>query len=190
MVAYIILVLVLILFAFFFAAMEVAFVSANKLRIELDKKQDRVFSQIIELFIEKPAQYYATIAIGNLAVVVTLAMALTGDGPWQQLPLNAVAIVAVQAAAACLLYLLAGEILPKLLAFQESGSLLKIISLPASVFYYMFYLVSKIVYHTSRFSANRLTDRKTTENEAVYWGSVDWDSLANEQHGCRGIQDI
>ena len=181
MVAYIILVLVLILFAFFFAAMEVAFVSANKLRIELDKKQDRVFSQIIELFIEKPAQYYATIAIGNLAVVVTLAMALTGDGPWQQLPLNAVAIVAVQAAAACLLYLLAGEILPKLLAFQESGSLLKIISLPASVFYYMFYLVSKIVYHTSRFIANRLTDRKTTENDAVYWGSVDWDSLANEQ---------
>ena len=39
MAAYIILVLVLLLFAFFFAAMEVAFVSANKLRIELDKNR-------------------------------------------------------------------------------------------------------------------------------------------------------
>ena len=176
-----ILILVLVLFAFFFAAMEVAFVSANKLRIELDKKRDRYFSQIIELFIEKPAQYYATMAIGNMAVVVTLAMVLTGDGPWRTLPLNAVAIVAIEAGAACLLYLLAGEILPKLLAFKESGSLLKIISLPASVFYYMFYLVSKIVYHTSRFITNRLASKKVTENDAVYWGLVDWDSLANEQ---------
>ena len=179
--AHYILILVLVLFAFFFAAMEVAFVSANKLRIELDKKRDRYFSQIIELFIEKPAQYYATMAIGNMAVVVTLAMVLTGDGPWRSLPLNAVAIVAIEAGAACLLYLLAGEILPKLLAFKESGSLLKIISLPASVFYYMFYLVSKIVYHTSRFITNRLASKKVTENDAVYWGLVDWDSLANEQ---------
>ena len=181
MAAYIILVLVLLLFAFFFAAMEVAFVSANKLRIELDKKQDRVFSQIIDVFIEKPAQYYATMAIGNLTVVVTLAMVLTGDGPWRQLPLSVVAILAVQACVAFLLYLLAGEILPKLLAFQESGSLLKIISLPAAVFYYMFYLVSKIVYHTSRFFANRFTKTKVKENDAVYWGAVDWDSLADEQ---------
>ena len=90
MVTYIILVLVLLLFAFFFAAMEVAFVSANKLRIELDKKQDRVFSQIIEVFVEKPAQYYATMAIGNLTVVVLLAMVLSSDGPWHSLPLNAV----------------------------------------------------------------------------------------------------
>ena len=181
MAAYIILVLVLLLFAFFFAAMEVAFVSANKLRIELDKKQDRVFSQIIDLFIEKPAQYYATMAIGNLAVVVILAMVLAGDGPWQSLPLNAAAILAVQVCAACLLYLLAGEILPKLLAFQESGILLKIISFPAAVFYYMFYLVSKIVYHTSRFVANRLGNKKITANDAAYWGAVDWDSLADEQ---------
>ncbi len=181
MAAYIILVLVLLLFAFFFAAMEVAFVSANKLRIELDKKQDRVFSQIIDVFIEKPAQYYATMAIGNLTVVVTLAMVLTGDGPWRQLPVSVAAILAVQACAAFLLYLLAGEILPKLLAFQESGSLLKIISLPAAVFYYMFYLVSKIVYHTSRFFANRFTKTKVKENDAVYWGAVDWDSLADEQ---------
>ena len=45
-----ILLIVLALFALFFSAMEVAFVSANRLRIELDKKQDRVFSQIIELY--------------------------------------------------------------------------------------------------------------------------------------------
>ena len=53
-----ILILVLLLFAFFFAMMEVAFVSANKLRIELDKKQNSHFSQMIEMYIEKPAQYW------------------------------------------------------------------------------------------------------------------------------------
>ena len=71
-----ILILVLLLFAFFFAMMEVAFVSANKLRIELDKKQNSHFSQMIEMYIDKPAQYYSTMAIGNLLVVVSLAMVL------------------------------------------------------------------------------------------------------------------
>ena len=131
-----ILILVLLLFAFFFAMMEVAFVSANKLRIELDKKQNSHFSQMIEMYIDKPAQYYSTMAIGNLLVVVSLAMVVAGDGDlWRMLPLNALVIVAIQMAAACLLYLLADEILPKMLTFHESSNMLKIISIPVSLFY-------------------------------------------------------
>ena len=174
--------MVLLLFAFFFAVMEVAFVSANKLRIELDKKQNSHFSQMIEMYIDKPAQYYSTMAIGNLLVVVSLAMVVAGKNDvWQMLPLNALAIVAIQMAVACLLYLLAGEILPKMLTFHESGNLLKIISVPVALFYYMFYFLSKITYHISRFVSNRLTDKKISSDDAVYWGEVDWDSLADEK---------
>lgn len=176
-----ILILVLLLFAFFFAVMEVAFVSANKLRIELDKKQNSHFSQMIEMYIEKPAQYYSTMAIGNLLVVVSLAIVVAGQNDvWQMLPLNAFVIIAVQMAVACLLYLLADEILPKMLTFHESGNLLKVISVPVALFYYMFYFLSKITYHISRFVSNRLTSKKINGDDAVYWGAVNWDLLADD----------
>lgn len=175
-------ILVLLLFAFFFAAMEVAFVSANKLRIELDKKQDRHFSQLIELFVEKPEQYYATMAIGNLIVIVLLAMLMADCGAlWQSLPLNVGAILAIQIGLACVLYLLADEILPKMLAQNESGNQLKILSLPVAVFYYLFFLPSKIIYYVSRFFANLFSTNKIQSNDATYWGAVDWESLLNEQ---------
>jgi len=59
--------------------------------------------------------------------------------------------------------------------------MLKIISIPVSLFYYMFYFLSRITYHISRFVSNRLTSKKISSDDAVYWGAVDWDSLADEK---------
>ncbi len=180
MLVHYILLVVLLLFALFFAAMEVAFVSANDLRIELDKKQDRHFSQVVDLYMNNPAQYYSTMVIGNLAVMVSLA-ALMSDCNFAWLPFsgNFWILVAVQVVGASVLYLLAGEVLPKLVFNRESINMLKSISLPVSVFYYLFYLLSRLVYHVSRFMANIFSHVKTTENNELYWGAVDWDGLSD-----------
>ncbi len=182
MLVHYILLIVLLLFALFFAAMEVAFVSANDLRIELDKKQDRHFSQVVELFMDNPAQYYSTMVIGNLTVMVSLAALLSDcDFAWLPFAGNFWLLVAVQVVGASALYLIAGEILPKLIFNRESNNMLKSISLPVSVFYYLFYLLSRLVYHVSRFWANIFSRIKTTENNELYWGAVDWDGLSDEQ---------
>lgn len=182
MLVHYILLIVLLLSALFFAAMEVAFVSANDLRIELDKKQDRHFSQVVELFMDNPAQYYSTMVIGNLAVMVSLAALLSDcDFAWLPFAGNFWLLVAVQVVGASALYLIAGEILPKLIFNRESNNMLKSISLPVSVFYYLFYLLSRLVYHVSRFWANIFSRIKTTENNELYWGAVDWDGLSDEQ---------
>ncbi len=177
-----ILVSVLLLFAFFFAAMEVAFVSANRLRIEIDKKQDSHFSHIIELYMENPAQYYSTMVIGNMVVIVLLAMLLS-EIDVQCLPIlpNAVVLLVGQVVVACVLYLLAGEVLPKLVFRHESGNLLKMISLPVSLFYYIFFLLSRLVFHISKLMANGMSHGKVTEDDKVFWGAVDWDELSEKQ---------
>lgn len=182
MLVHYILLIVLLLFALFFAAMEVAFVSANDLRIELDKKQDRHFSQVVELYMNNPAQYYSTMVIGNLAVMVSLA-ALLSDCDFAWLPFfdRFWVLVVAQVVGASALYLLAGEILPKLIFHRESNNMLKSISLPVSVFYYLFYLLSRLVYHLSRFVANIFSRNKTIENDELYWGAVDWDGLSDGQ---------
>ena len=176
-----ILLIVLALFALFFSAMEVAFVSANRLRIELDKKQDRVFSQIIELYMGNPSQYYSTMAIGNLIVIVSMAMLMANCGFEWSVPAGMAVVLCLQAVCAFVLYLLAGEILPKLIFRSESNNLLKAISLPVFVFYYLFFLLSRLVYHTSKFVSNLFAHNKISGDDAVYWGAVDWDSLADEQ---------
>ncbi|MBO7434136.1 MAG: HlyC/CorC family transporter [Salinivirgaceae bacterium] len=174
-----ILILVLLIGAFFFTAMEVAFVSANKLRIELDRKQDRHFSQIIELYTSRPAQYYATIITGNILIMTLLATIthIVAVHHFANLAPNILVVLSAQIVVAMLLYLTAGEILPKLFFRRESAGVLKMIALPAALFYYLFFLISRIVFGFSKLIVNRFPNKHVANDDPAYWGAVDWDSL-------------
>ena len=61
----IILILVSILFSAFFSGMEIAFVSSNKLRSEIDRKQKKAFAGLVSYFTKQPSRFIATMLVGN-----------------------------------------------------------------------------------------------------------------------------
>lgn len=183
MVTEIFLIAILLLFAFFFAAMEVAFVSSNKLRIELDKKRDRHFSNIIELYMNNPAQYYSTMVIGNIIIITLIATLLSQVGAdfFQSITTNFAWLLVLDILSACLLFLLFSEVLPKLTFKSDSNNLLKVIAIPAAVFYYLFYVLSRTVFRLSALVSRAFTKNTHTKDEPIFWGAVDWDTLSEQQ---------
>ena len=62
---YIIIILISLLFSAFFSGMEIAFISSNKLKLELDRNQKNRLSKVLTLFFNNPTQYIATMLVGN-----------------------------------------------------------------------------------------------------------------------------
>ena len=114
----VVLIVVMLLLSAFFSGMEIAFTSKNRLKLEIDRKQNRMFDQIAEVFARHPGQYITTILVGNniALVVYSLAMSLLlrsiyASLGWEQLARSG--SVAVDTAVSTVIIIFFAEFLPK-----------------------------------------------------------------------------
>lgn len=175
--------------------MEIAFVSANKIHVEIEKKQEGFLSQILGRLTANPSKFIASMLIGNnIALVVygyymgdvlteMLPSAIASDPYWMQLLLNDF-IVLTQTVISTAVILITAEFLPKVLFQIYANSLIKVLALPAYFFYLLFsgfsWLVMKVsdfvlrIFFktagdeiTQAFSKNELGDYINEQMEAV-----------------------
>lgn len=136
--------------------MEIAFISANKIHIEIEKKQDGFLAKILTRLTKKPSKFIATMLIGNNIALVVYGFYM-GDllmdwflslqpssYPVVQLFLTDFGLLA-QTIISTLIILLTAEFLPKVLFQIYSNKLLKILALPAYIFYILFSFVSDFI---------------------------------------------
>ncbi|MCX6325993.1 MAG: hemolysin family protein [Bacteroidia bacterium] len=138
-------ILLAIILSAFFSGMEIAFVTSNKLRIELDRKQGVFGSEIIKLFTDNPGQYIATMLIGNNISLVIYGLVFSGilgpvlspliDSDLLVLILNTIISTAI--------ILFVAEFLPKTIFIISPNFFLKFLSIPTIFFFFLFYPVSK-----------------------------------------------
>lgn len=132
-----------LVFSAFFSGMEVAFVSSNKLRFELDKKQKNLASGILSIFYRNPQQYISTMLIGNniCLVIYGILMAKMLEPALSVLGNDFLMIIS-QAIIATVIVLFTGEFLPKTIFRINPNLWLRIFSWLLLAFYVLLYPVS------------------------------------------------
>jgi len=144
------------LFSAFFSGMEIAFISANKIHIEIEKKQDGFLAKVLTLLTKKPSKFIATMLIGNnIALVIygffmgdLLMLWFEGMLLVENNFLNVILTdfsLLVQTIISTLIILLTAEFLPKVLFQIYANTLLKLLAIPAFLFYLIFSVISDFV---------------------------------------------
>lgn len=178
----IILIFISILFSAFFSGMEIAFISANKLRIEIDKKQKKIFAGIVSYFNKYPSRFIATMLVGNniSLVIYGIAFAMLLQEPLQNvLGKNSEAVVLlIQTLISTLIILLTAEFLPKTLFRLNPNNSLRLMSIPILVFYTLLYPITLLTIGISNFTMKYLLRiRPDTESAEQVFSKVDLDHL-------------
>lgn len=108
-------IVVSLVFSAFFSGMEIAFLSSNKLRFELDKKKRSLTSRILNIFYNDPEQYISTLLVGNniALVIYGIEMAEILSPVFASWIDNALFVNLLQTIAATIIVLFTGEFLPK-----------------------------------------------------------------------------
>lgn len=135
----------LLLFAFF-SGVEVAFVSASRVRLELDKKNNRVIWSILEKFFRHQEQFVFTMSVGGIIALVVygIGMAQALEPGLRHLYANDTFIVVGQIILSFLIMLFTAEYLSKNLFRLHPNSLLRFFAVPVFFFYLVLCPISKI----------------------------------------------
>ena len=148
-------IIVCLILCAFFSGMEIAFISSNKIYLEIEKKQDNYISNILTKLTEKPSKFIAAMLIGNNIALVVYGFFM-GDllMLWIEnlgFHLSGFLNLLLQTLISTLVVLVTAEFLPKVFFQIYANSLMKFFAVPAYGFYLLFYFISSFFIWVSDF---------------------------------------
>ncbi|NLR89767.1 hemolysin family protein [Flammeovirga agarivorans] len=169
-----------LLFSAFFSATEIAFVSANRLHIEVQRQKNSMVSRLINKFFEHKSTFITTILIGNTSALVMYGVFVSNvlDPILQAFYLQnvpaldpnslEVAVLLTQTVISTVVVLITAEFLPKSLTMINPDTFLNIASPPMNVIYSLMYPITWTVEKLSQFTIRYLMGIKDEEEETTF----------------------
>lgn len=130
-----ILIIITLAFSAFFSGIEIAFISANRLKIALDENQGGVRANILAKFAKQPSRFIGTMLLGNNVAIVIygMLMAMVLEPLIENLTENAVLILLLQTIISTLLVLIFAEFLPKAIFRINPNRIISIFAIPLQI---------------------------------------------------------
>lgn len=176
-------ILICLLLSAFFSGVEIAFLTSNKLRIEIDKSKKGVTQALIDLFISHSGMYITTLLVGNNVVMVIYGIFMSDllVKQFEFLHLSIGVELFVETLVSTLIILVFAEFLPKTVFRLRSNLFLKLFSVPVFLFYLLFFPLSYFSVWLGGWLLRIFTGRKLGHKEPNRaFGKVDLNNLIEE----------
>jgi len=169
---------VTMVFSAFFSGMEIAFVSSNRLRVEMDRDKHGFSQRALDVFYRQPSHFISTMLVGNniALVVYGILFAQIFDATIFA-PLSDGARVTCDTLLSTLVVLFTGEFLPKTIFKSNPNGLLTFFAIPAYVCYVVLWPVSRFSTFLSRSLLRMMGAKVPKETEGKEFTKVDLDYL-------------
>ena len=176
-------ILVSLLFSAFFSGMEIAFVTANRLRIELERQKGTFTAPHIAFFVKRPREYIATMLVGNniALVVYGIFMGEVLAGYIEVYLHSEVWITLIQTLFSTIVILFTAEYLPKSVFRNNPNGALNLFVLPLRLFYLLLWpLTMFTVWLSNSMLKGLLKVEMDAKHQDLVFGRIDLDNLINE----------
>lgn len=164
------LILIFLVFSALFSGLEIAFVSSNKLKVELRKKKGAQRSQILAGFYEKPSVFIGSMLVGNNIVMVALTYFATQLlNPWLQPFIgDGFLLMLTNTILITMVVLLFGEFLPKTIFRLYADQILYLLAYPVQVLLWLLSPVAWLFNKLSLFIIRLVMRTETVVSDPVF----------------------
>lgn len=138
-----------LIFSAFFSGMEIAYISSNRLKIELDKSKGTLYGKILSIFYKNESHLLAMLLLGNNISLVLFGLfsAIVLEPILQSwgIPVDSAFLLLIQTIMSTTLVLIVAEFLPKTFVQMNPNAFLRYGTLPMIIIYFILYIPTYIV---------------------------------------------
>ncbi len=167
--------IILIFFSAYFSSTEMAYIAANKLKIEVRARKKNIAAQSAFFFVKDPQKFFSTILLGNNIINISFAsistVVLASEFGWSDYKILVFVTI---------ITLIFGELIPKYIARESADSLLLLVSIPLRLLSIILFPLIKLTTHLSKLLTERKKD--SAENIAHLFDKEDMKILVDEVH--------
>ena len=189
-------ILLCLMLSAFFSGMEIAFVSSNKIYLEIEKQQTGITSKLLNYITKNPSRFIATMLVGNNVSLVIYGIFM-GDRILQLFfpetllsGVIGIEIVFIQTIISTVVILLTAEFLPKVFFQQYANVFMKVFALPTSVFFTLFTPITLMVIKLSDYILIKFFKTKGDQIQLTFSKSELGNYIEEQLESTKDIENV